>query len=112
MKKLKSLQDLFVEELRDIYYAEKQIIAALPKMEKKADSNNLKTAFKKHLKETEVQVERLEEVFEQLEIAAKGKKCEAIEGIIKEAKEIMKESAEPAVMDAALIISAQKSRTL
>jgi ferritin-like metal-binding protein YciE len=108
MGKMKSLQDLFVEQLRDLYYAEKQIIKALPKMAKKATSGELKKAFETHLHETEDQVERLERVFEKLEMTARGKTCPAMDGLIDEGKEIMTEDAEPSVMDAGLIAAAQK----
>jgi ferritin-like metal-binding protein YciE len=108
MGKMKSLQDLFVEQLRDLYYAEKQILKALPKMSKKASSSELKKAFENHLHETENQVERLERVFEKLEMTARGKTCPAMDGLIDEGKEMMSEDAEASVMDAGLIAAAQK----
>ncbi len=105
---MKTLQDLFVEQLRDMYYAEKQMVKSLTKMVKKASSDKLKKSFEDHLSETEKQVERLEQVFEKLELTARGKTCHAMDGIIDEAKEIMNEDAEPSVLDAGLIAAAQK----
>ena len=87
----KDLNELFLDTLKDIYYAEKQILKALPKMAKAANSNELRAAFEKHHDETEGQIERLEKVFELLGKAARGKKCDAIEGILDEGKEIMEE---------------------
>jgi ferritin-like metal-binding protein YciE len=101
------MDDLFVETLKDIYYAEKQILKALPTMVKKANGSDLKKALETHRKETEGQVERLEEVFGILDTAARGKKCEAIEGIIAEAKEHMDEIEDELVLDAGMIGSAQ-----
>lgn len=108
MKKLKSLDDLLVHSLKDLYYVEKQIIKALPKMIKNASSEELRQAFENHLGETEEQVTRLEKVFDELGIPAKAKKCPAIDGIIEEAKELMGEDSYPSVMDAGLIVAAQK----
>ena len=105
---LLSLEDAFVEELRDIYYAEKQITKALPKMAKKATNPDLKAGFEKHLRETEGQVRRLEEVFELLGEKAKGKKCEAMDGLLEEGKDVMQEDAEDEVRDALMIAAAQK----
>src|SRR5256885_10409318 len=87
----KDLNELFLDTLKDIYYAEKHILKALPKMAKAANSDKLKAAFEKHHDETEEQVERLEKIFELLGKPARGKKCEAIEGIIDEGKQIMEE---------------------
>src|SRR5689334_2016088 len=87
----KDLNDLFHDTLKDIYYAEKQILRALPKMAKAASSDKLRAAFEKHFNETEGQVERLEEVFELIEKPARGKTCDAIQGILDEGKEIMDE---------------------
>jgi ferritin-like metal-binding protein YciE len=101
------MEDLFVETLKDIYYAEKQILKALPTMVKKAGSKELKKALETHRKETEGQVDRLEDVFKQLDVAARGKKCEAIEGIIAEAKSHMEDIEDPEVLDAGMIGSAQ-----
>jgi ferritin-like metal-binding protein YciE len=108
MGKMKSLQDLFVEQLRDLYYAEKQILKAIPKMVKKVSSGELKKALENHLHETETQVERLEKIFEKLEMTARGKTCPAMDGIIDEGKEMMSEDAESSVMDAGIIAAAQK----
>jgi ferritin-like metal-binding protein YciE len=106
--KLNNLNDLFVHELKDIYNAEKQITKALPKMMKEASSSQLKKAFEMHLGETEKQIERLEQVFESIGMKPSGEKCKAMEGIIKEAQDMMSENADPDVMDAALIASAQR----
>ena len=89
------------------YYAEKHILKALPKMAKAANSDQLRAAFEKHFDETEGQVERLEQIFEMLGKAARGKKCDAIEGIIDEGKEIMDEYAETQALDAGLLAAAQ-----
>src|SRR5258707_15632822 len=93
-EKDKDLNDLFLDTLKDIYYAEKQILKALPKMAKAAQSEKLQAAFEKHQDETEGQIERLEQIFELLGKAARGKKCDAIEGILDEGKEIMDEEAD------------------
>src|SRR6516164_10571067 len=90
-KKPKTLDDLFHETLKDIYYAEKKILTTLPKMAKAAQSDDLQAAFKKHESETKGQVERLERVFALLEEPAKGKTCDAVNGIIKEGQEIIAE---------------------
>lgn len=103
----KDLNELFLETLKDIYYAEKHILKALPKMAKAANSDQLRAAFDKHYDETEGQVERLEKIFEMLGKAARGKKCEAIEGIIDEGKEIMDEYADTPALDAGLLAAAQ-----
>jgi ferritin-like metal-binding protein YciE len=105
---LNSLQDLFIEDLKDLYNAETQLVKALPKMAKAANSPDLKNAFQTHLKETEGHVQRLEQIFEDLDESPKGKKCKAMEGLIEEGKELMEEDAEPEVMDAGLIGAAQK----
>ena len=103
----KDLSALFLDTLKDIYYAEKQIYKSLPKMAKAASSDKLRAAFEKHHEETEGQIERLEQIFELLGKPARGKKCDAIEGILDEAKEIMEEyKAEPA-LDAGLLAAAQ-----
>lgn len=107
MPKEKTLEDLFLDTLKDIYYAEKRILKALPKMAKGAESPKLKKGFEKHLAQTEGQVERLEQVFEIFGQPARGKKCEAIEGIIAEGETIMKEFKGTAALDAGLISSAQ-----
>jgi ferritin-like metal-binding protein YciE len=99
----KDLSDLFVDTLRDIYYAEKQIYKSLPKMAKAAASDQLRQAFEKHHDETEGQIERLEKIFELLGKPARGKKCDAIEGILDEGKEVMDEYA----LDTGLLAAAQ-----
>jgi ferritin-like metal-binding protein YciE len=105
---MENLRDLFVDELKDLYSAEHQLLKALPKMAKAATSPGLKKAFESHLKETEGQVDRLEQVFAGLDISPKGKKCKAMEGLVEEGAELMKEDAEPDVMDAGLIAAAQR----
>jgi ferritin-like metal-binding protein YciE len=106
-KKQKTLDDLFHETLKDIYYAEKKILTALPKMAKAARSEELQAAFEKHEGETEGQVERLERVFAAIGHPAKGKTCDALNGIVDEGKEIMKEFKGSPALDAGLIASAQ-----
>jgi ferritin-like metal-binding protein YciE len=106
--KLNSLRDLFVHELKDLYSAEKQILKALPKMAKAATNDELKAAFEEHLEITENQVARLEEIFENLGESPKGEKCVAMEGLIEEGQKLLKEDIKPAVLDAALIASAQR----
>ena len=103
----KTLDDLFLDTLKDIYYAEKQILKALPKMARAAQSEEGKQGFLHHRDETQGQIERLEEVFELLGKNARGKTCEAIQGIIAEAEEIMDEFKGTAALDAGLISSAQ-----
>lgn len=103
----KDLNELFLDTLKDIYYAEKQILKALPKMAKAASSDRLRAAFEKHHDETETHVERLEQIFELLGKAARGKKCDAIEGIIEEGKEIMDDYAGTPALDAGLLAAAQ-----
>jgi ferritin-like metal-binding protein YciE len=107
MAKMTSLDDLFLNMLKDIYYAEKQILKALPKMAKKAESDKLRQAFEHHLEETEGQVERLEQVFGLLEHKVAGKTCPAIKGILEEGNELMKEAADSDVLDAGMIADAQ-----
>src|SRR6185312_12881457 len=104
---MKTLQDLFEATLRDIYYAEKAILKALPKMAKKASSEELAAAFEEHLQQTEGQVDRLEKIFKMIGKAARGKKCEAIEGLAKEADEIIKEAKSDTVRDAGMLAAAQ-----
>jgi ferritin-like metal-binding protein YciE len=106
--KIKSLNDLFVDCIKDLYSAENQLIKALPKMAKKATSSELKKSFEKHLAETEKQKERLEKVGELLDISLKGKKCAAMEGLVEEAEELISEVTDPEVLDAGLIGAAQK----
>lgn len=104
---MKKLEDLFEDTLKDIYYAEKTILKELPKMAKKATSPELKEAFESHREETVGQIERLEQIFEMIGKAPRGKKCPAIEGIVEEAKEIMEEAETPEVLDAGLAAAAQ-----
>src|SRR5882724_2523828 len=104
---MESLKDLFVDELKDLYSAENQILKALPKMIKKASSKELKSGFEQHLKETQVHVERLEKIFQELDESPRGKKCKGMEGVIADGKELMEEDANPEVMDAGLIGAAQ-----
>src|SRR4030088_3228919 len=106
-KQAKTLHDLFHETLKDIYYAEKKILRALPKMAKAASSDELRAAFEKHHGETEGQVERLEQVFELIDKPARGKTCEAIQGILDEGKEIMDEYKGTEALDAGMIAAAQ-----
>jgi ferritin-like metal-binding protein YciE len=105
---VKTVQDLFVNELRDIYHAEKQLLRALPKMAKSSTHPELKQAFESHLEETRGQVERLEQVFDQLDLSKRAKPCQAMEGLIEEAKEHMGEIEDKSVLDVGIIISAQK----
>ena len=106
--KMSTLEDLFVDLLKDLYSAEKQLVKALPKMAKAAEASDLQKAFQDHLKQTEGHVERLDQVFSDLEASPRGKKCVGMEGLIEEGNEIMQENAEPDVMDAGLIAAAQK----
>ena len=106
-EKNKDLNDLFLDTLKDIYFAEKQILRALPKMAKAAHSDKLRAAFEKHHGETEGQVERLEQIFELLDKPARGKTCEAIQGILDEGKEIMDEYKGCEALDAGMLAAAQ-----
>lgn len=103
----KTLSDLFLDTLKDIYFAEKQILKALPKMARSAQSEEAKAGFLQHREETQGQIERLEQVFELLGKSARGKTCEAIQGIIAEGEEIMEDYKGTAALDAGLISSAQ-----
>jgi ferritin-like metal-binding protein YciE len=105
---LASLQDLLVDELKDLYSAENQLLKAIPKMAKAATSKDLKAGFERHLKQTHGHVERLEQVCEELDVSPKGKTCKAMEGLVKEGGEVIKEDMEPEVKDAALIAAAQR----
>ena len=105
---LSSLEDLLVEELKDLYSAENQLLKALPKMAKAATSKELKAGFEKHLKQTQGHVERLEQICESMDVTPKGKKCKAMEGLIEEGADVIEEDAEPEVKDAALIAAAQR----
>jgi ferritin-like metal-binding protein YciE len=103
------LRELFVEELKDIYWAEKHLTKALPKMRKAATSEELAGAFEEHLAVTEKQIERVEQVFEMLDMTPRAKKCEAMDGLVKEAQNIIEEMPKgSAVIDAGLIIAGQK----
>ena len=106
--KLDTLQKLYTDELRDLYNAENQLLKALPKMAKAVSSEELKEAFDKHLEQTKGHVERLEEVFEQLGEKPKGKTCQAMKGLIEEGSEILGEDGEDSVIDAGIIVAAQK----
>ena len=106
-KELKDLKDLFLDTLKDIYFAEKKILSALPKMAKAAQSPKLKAAFDKHMTETDGQVERLEQVFASIDETPKGKTCDAIVGIIEEGKEVMDEYRGMQALDAGLLAAAQ-----
>lgn len=104
------LRELFVEELKDIYWAEKHLAKALPRMAKASTSEELSNAFQKHLGQTEEQIQRIEQVFEILDMTARAKKCEAMEGLIEESKAAIEDTDKgTATRDAALIISAQKA---
>ena len=103
-----NLEELFVHELRDVLDAEKQILKALPKMAKAAESDELRAAFEEHKAVTETQVERLETIFQGLGKAARGKHCAGMEGLLKEGEEMIKEEQSGPVLDAAMIASAQK----
>lgn len=105
---LDSLHDLYVEELKDLYSAENQLLKALPRMAKAASSEELRAAFTEHLAVTQKQVERLDRIFEGLGASPKGKKCKAMEGLIEEGKEVTQEDGAPSVIDAALIAAAQR----
>jgi ferritin-like metal-binding protein YciE len=106
--KLDTLKTLYIDELRDLYNAENQLIKALPKMAKAASSEELQDAFEKHLEQTKTHVERLEEVFEEIGEKPKGKTCKAMKGLIEEGSEILHEDGEEAVIDAGIIVAAQK----
>jgi ferritin-like metal-binding protein YciE len=105
---LESLQDLFVNELKDIYNGEKQLTKALPRLARAAESPQLQQAFTKHLRETEAQVDRLEQIFRALGEKPTGKRCKGMEGLVEEGKDILEEEGQEAVLDAALIAAAQK----
>jgi ferritin-like metal-binding protein YciE len=109
MSETGTLHDAFIDELRDTYDAEKQLTKALPKLAKAATSPKLREAFETHLEETRGQIERLEQVFEQLDEKVRGKHCDGIEGIIDEGKSVMDEDFDDATMDACLIASGQRA---
>ncbi|GAA4297339.1 ferritin-like domain-containing protein [Nibribacter koreensis] len=106
--KLTSLSDLFVHQLKDLYNAEQQLLKAMPDMMEKATNRDLKTAMLNHMKETEIQIQRLQQCFQVLGVNGDGEKCKAMEGLLKEAKEFMEHDADAEVMDAGLIASAQR----
>jgi len=106
---METLRDLFLDELKDVYHAEGQLVKALNKMAKTAESDELKAAFQQHLEETKDHQERLTKVFELFDEKPKTKVCKAMQGIVEEGKEVMEEDMEPDVMDAALIASAQRA---
>jgi ferritin-like metal-binding protein YciE len=103
-----SLRDLYVDELRDIYHAESQLVRALPKMAKHAHSDELRNAFQEHREQSKEHMERLEQVFDSLDAKPKGKKCQGMEGLIEETSDLMKEDLDSPVLDAALISAAQR----
>ena len=105
---LESLKDLYVDELKDMLNAEKQILRALPKMVKAATHMELRSAFEDHLEVTQEQVRRLETIFDDMGMTARGKKCKGMEGILEEGSELLEEDSDPEVLDAALIASAQR----
>jgi ferritin-like metal-binding protein YciE len=104
---LKTMEDLFIHGLKDIYYAEKKLVQQLPKMAKKAESAELADAIEQHFKETQNQVTRLEKIFRLCDMEPRGKRCPGIEGLIEEAKEIIEEAEEPDALDAGLLAAAQ-----
>jgi ferritin-like metal-binding protein YciE len=108
MAGIDSLASLFEDELKDVYDAEKQITKALPKMIKKTGSDELRSAFEEHLQQTEQQIERLEQVFDLLEMPARGKKCLGMQNLIKEGQEMMAEAEDDDTRDALMIAAAQK----
>ena len=102
------LKELYIDELKDLYNAENQLVKALPKMAKAASSQELRAGFEQHLEQTKGHVQRLEQIFEMLDESPKGKKCKGMEGLVEEGSEIMKEDFEGALLDAALIGAAQR----
>ena len=103
-----NFKKLYVDELKDLYSAENQLLKALPKMAKAASSDELRTGFEKHLEQTKGHVQRLEEIFASLDESPKGKKCSGMEGLVKEGSEVMEEHFEDAVLDAGLIGAARR----
>lgn len=104
---MKKLEDLFLHLLKDVYHAEKQVLRAMPKMAKSSESEELREAFMTHQAETEQQVQRLEQIFEMLGKKPRGETCEAIQGLVEEAKEVMEEAEDADVMDAGILAAAQ-----
>ncbi len=108
MAKMQTLDDMYMDLLKDLYSAEKQLVKALPKMAKSANASDLQDAFQEHLKQTEGHVDRIERIFSDMGGSPRGKKCVGMEGLVEEGSEVMKEDAEPEVRDAGLIAAAQK----
>lgn len=107
--KIENLRDLYVSELKDIYSAEKQIVEALPKMAQAASHTGLKAAFNQHLDQSHTHMQRLEQVFQQLDVSPRGKRCKGVEGLLKEGEEFIKDrSIDDDARDAALIAAAQR----
>src|SRR5690242_20580675 len=106
--KMTTLEDLYIDMLKDLYSAEKQLVKALPKMAKNSQNAQLQKAFQEHLKQTEGHVERIERIFTELGGSPRGKKCMGMEGLVEEGNELLQEDAEPDVLDAGLIAAAQK----
>src|ERR1044071_8217103 len=106
--KMATLEDLYTDLLKDLYSAEKQLVKALPKIAKNAQSPDLQKAFQEHLKQTEGHVERIERIFSDMDGSPRGKKCVGMEGLIEESNELMKEKIDPDVLDAGLIAAAQR----
>jgi ferritin-like metal-binding protein YciE len=106
--KIESLRDLYVDQLKDLYNAEQQLIKALPKMAKASTSEELRAAFEDHLGQTRQHAQRIETIFEQMGEKAAGKKCKAMEGLVKEGSEVMEEEMEDGIKDAAIIAAAQR----
>ena len=102
------LQDLMVENLKDLYSAEQQMLKAMPKVAKATENEELRAAFEQHMQETQTHIQRLEQIFQQLGEKPTGKKCKGMEGLLEEGKEMMEEDADPDVLDAAMISSAQR----
>ena len=107
--RMDTLEDLYMDLLKDLYSAEKQLVKALPKLVKAAHSEDLRRAFNEHISQTEGHVERIERIFSDLNGSPRGKKCLGMEGIIEESNELMKEKVEPDVLDAGLIAAAQRA---
>jgi len=105
---LESLRDLYIDQLKDLYSAETQLVKALPKMAKAASNQDLRSAIEEHLEETKNQVQRLETIFQELDESPKGKKCKGMEGLIEEGAETIGEDGEPSVIDAGIIAAAQR----
>jgi len=106
--KIETLRDLYVEQLRDLYSAENQLVKALPKMAKAASHAQLQSAFTEHLAQTQQHVQRLDQIFKQLDTSSKGPACKGMEGLISEGEEMIKMKGDPAAIDAGLIAAAQR----